>query len=153
MPRKTVRLAPGPSLRAVGEMGGATGDDLDSCMAAVATEGDKAAFGRLVQHFAPRLIGFFVQRGASRSQADELTVETLEALWRDVALYDCRRAPLSAFVFVLARNLSLERAAGAELAFAETGGNEEAAAELPEGDRAPLSQATARLRAALESGT
>ena len=153
MSRKTVRLAPGPSLRAVGEAGGATGDDLDLCMGAVAAKADKAAFGRLVQHFAPRLIGFFVQRGARRAEADELALETLEALWRDAALYDPRRAGLAAFVFVLARNLCLERAMGPELAFMDAAGDAEAAAGAPEADRAPLSQATARLRAALEGGT
>jgi RNA polymerase sigma-70 factor (ECF subfamily) len=147
MSRKTVRLAPGPSLRAVGEAGGATGDDLDLCMAAVATKADKAAFGRLVQHFAPRLIGFFVERGARRAEAESLTLETLAALWRDAALYDSRRAALAAFVFVLARNLTIERAAGAELAFLDAEGDADAA------PGEPLDQATARLREALEGGT
>ncbi len=146
MPRKTVRLAPGPSLRAVGEAGGATGDDLDLCMAAVAGRADKAAFGRLVQHFAPRLIGFFVERGARRAEAETLTLETLEALWREAALYDPRRAALPTFVFVLARNLSLDRA-GNDLAFLDAVGEAEAA------PGEPLGPATAQLRAALEGGT
>jgi DNA-directed RNA polymerase specialized sigma24 family protein len=144
MSRKSVRLAPGPSLRAVGEAGGATGEDLDLCMAALAATGDKAAFGRLVQHFAPRLIGFFTHRGAGRAEAEAMTMETLEALWRDAALYDSRRAAPAAFVFVLARNFCLERAAGSALAFAQATGNEKAAAGPA------LSLATARLRAALE---
>ena len=149
MLRKPVRPAPGPSLRAVGAA--ATGDDLDLCMAAVLSHGDKAAFGRLVQHFAPRLIGFFVQdrasraetARASRAQAEEIALETLAALWRDAALYDPRQTTLAAFVFVLARNLLVERAAGPGLACA--GGS-------PEGDKVLLAQATARLRAALENG-
>jgi RNA polymerase sigma-70 factor (ECF subfamily) len=147
MSRKPNRLAPGPSLRAVGEAGGATGDDLDLCMAALAAKSDKAAFGRLVQHFAPRLIGFFSQRDARQAEAEGLTLETLVALWRDAPLYDSRRGTPAAFVFVLARNICLERAVGPELAFAQSTGDEDGAAG------APLGLATARLRAALESAT
>lgn len=148
MPRKSVRRAPGPSLRAVGEAG-APGVDLDLCMAAVTDKGDRAAFGRLVQHFAPRLIGFFVSGGASRAQAEELALEALTALWRDSALYDSRRATLAAFVFVIARNLRLEGAAGAELACAQAGEGDACAAN----DQPPGAQARARLRAALEGET
>lgn len=143
MPRKPVRLAPPPSLRALGA-GSATGDDLDLCMAAVAGDGDKAAFGRLAQYFAPRLIGFFVADRASRAEAEAIALETLVALWRDAAFYDPRQSTLAGFVFVLARNVLRERVAGAELACA--------AAEPLAGDKAGLAQATARLRAALENG-
>jgi RNA polymerase sigma-70 factor (ECF subfamily) len=143
MPRKPVRQALGASLRAVGEAG-APGIDLDQCMAAVAGKGDRAAFGRIVQHFAPRLVGFFTQGRASRSEADELALETLTWLWRDAALYDSRRSTLAAFVFVIARNLRVERAAGAELATAESSDG-----EADFGDAA-LVEAAARLRLALE---
>lgn len=143
MPRKPVRRAIGPSLLAIGEPG-ATGVDLDLCMAAVADKGDKAAFGRLVRHFAPRLIGYFAQDRIPRVVAEEIALETLAMLWRDAALYDPSRATLGAFVFVIARNLRLERAVSAELACAGAG---------EEGDKPCVKQAMERLRAALESGT
>ena len=142
MPRKPLRRAPVPSLLAVG----AAGVDLDLCMAAVSGGGDKAAFGRLVQHFAPRLIGFFAQGGAPRAEAEELALETLATLWREAALYDRRRTTLGAFVFVIARNLRLERAAGPELACAGAGEGEE---PPPEADRPCPKHAMASLRAAL----
>jgi len=148
MPRKPVRRAHGPSLLAIGEPG-AAGVDLDLCMAAVSGKGDKAAFGRLVQHFAPRLIGFFAQEGVFRAEAEEIAVETLATLWRDAGLYDVRRTTLGAFVFVIVRNLRLERAVSPELVCAEAG--EEMAA--PEGGAPCVKRAMASLRAALESGT
>ncbi|HXT08493.1 MAG TPA: hypothetical protein VN715_16365 [Roseiarcus sp.] len=144
MPRKPVRLAPRPSLRALGA-GSATDDELDLCMAAVAGDGDKAAFGRLVQHFAPRLIGLFAHNRGARAEAEAIALETLVALWRDAAFYDPRQSTLAAFVFVLARNVLRERDAGAELASA-------AAVEPLAGDNTGLARATARLRAALENG-
>jgi RNA polymerase sigma-70 factor (ECF subfamily) len=142
MARKPVRRSPGPSLLAIGEPV-ATGVDLDLCMAAVSDHGDKAAFGRLVQHFAPRLIGYFVRERMSRSEAEEIASETLATLWRDAALYDPGRATLAAFVFVIARNLRLERAFGAELAC-------EGAAADTNGDKPCARLAMAKLRAALE---
>ena len=119
MPRK-LRRAPGPRLCAVGEAG-ASGDELDSCIAAVAGDADRAAFGRLVQHFAPRLIGFFVAGGAARFEAEAMTLEALTALWRDAACLDARHTTLAAFVFVIARNLSRERLGGPELVCAGAG--------------------------------
>jgi RNA polymerase sigma-70 factor (ECF subfamily) len=120
MPNKPVRLAPGPSLRALGEAG-AAGDDLELCMAAVAGRRDRAAFGRLVQHFAPRLIGFFAEGGADPAEAEDIALETLAMLWRDAAHYDPRKTTLSAWVFVIARNLRLEGGAAPELPCAGAG--------------------------------
>jgi RNA polymerase sigma-70 factor, ECF subfamily len=120
MPRELVRRSPGPSLSAVGEAA-ATADDLHLCMAAVARKRDRAAFGRLVQHFAPRLIGFLASAGASRAEAEEIALETMVGLWREAALFDSRRVSLDVWVFVLARNLRRERAGAPASAPADAG--------------------------------
>jgi RNA polymerase sigma-70 factor (ECF subfamily) len=70
----------------------------------VAERQDRQAFIRLFGRFAPRLKGFFVRRGATADQAEDLVQETMARLWRSAALFDPARGGVDTWVFVIARN-------------------------------------------------
>ena len=89
---------------------GVTSDDLKALMAAVANQRDKAAYGRLFQHFAPRIVGFMERAGVGRTDAEEIAQDTLVSVWRKAELYDPRQAAVSTWVFTIARNLRIDMA-------------------------------------------
>ena len=61
---------------------GAPGLEAAGLMAAIATRGDRAAFTRLFELYAPRVKGQLLARGASAALADELTQEVMLTVWR-----------------------------------------------------------------------
>jgi len=106
-------LAQGPPsrdiLRVIGGAG-VTREDLKELMAAVARDRDRAAYGRLFQYFAPRLIGFMQRAGLSSTDAEEIAQETMVTVWRKADLYDPRQAAVSTWIFTIARNLRIDLA-------------------------------------------
>src|ERR1700759_5471021 len=78
-------------VRAVEEVS-VTADDLKGLIAAVAGDRDRAAYGRLFQYFAPRIIGFMERAGVGRTDAEEIAQETMVTVWRKANLYDSRQA-------------------------------------------------------------
>jgi RNA polymerase sigma-70 factor, ECF subfamily len=106
-------LAQGPPsrdiLRVIGGAG-VTRENLKELMAAVARDHDRAAYGRLFQYFAPRLIGFMQRAGLSSTDAEEIAQETMVTVWRKADLYDPRQAAVSTWIFTIARNLRIDLA-------------------------------------------
>jgi len=106
-------LAQGPPsrdiLRVIGGAG-VTREDLKELIAAVARDRDRAAYGRLFQYFAPRLIGFMQRAGLSSTDAEEIAQETMVTVWRKADLYDPRQAAVSTWIFTIARNLRIDLA-------------------------------------------
>lgn len=84
-------------------------DELNHWMHAVATASDRQAFASLFRHFAPRIKGFLVRGGCTDATAEELTQETMVALWRRAASFDPSRARLSTWIFTIARNLKIDQ--------------------------------------------
>ena len=82
--------------------------ELADWLAAVAQQGDRQAFARLFQWFAPRLKRYMQRQGADPELAEDLAQETLVQVWRKAGQYDPTRAP-SAWVFAIARNLRIDR--------------------------------------------
>jgi len=83
-------------------------DELNEWMQAVAQARDRPAFAALFRHFAPRIKGYLVRSGCVEGLAEELTQETMVALWRRAASFDPSRARLSTWVFTIARNLRID---------------------------------------------
>lgn len=108
-----IGLVRGPAARsgvcAVAEAS-VTADDLKRLMVAVAQNCDRAAYGRLFQYFAPRLIGFMERSGAGATDAEEIAQDTMVTVWRKAELYDPRQAAVSTWVFTIARNLRVDLA-------------------------------------------
>ena len=78
-------------------------------MARVAEQGDRAAFSDLLHHFAPRVKGFLLGKGADASQVDEVVQEVMLTVWARAARYDAARAGVSTWVFTIARNRWIDR--------------------------------------------
>jgi RNA polymerase sigma factor (sigma-70 family) len=83
-------------------------DEMNEWMRAVASTADRPAFAALFRHFAPRIKGYLVRSGCAESMAEELTQETMVALWRRAASFDPSRARLSTWIFTIARNLRID---------------------------------------------
>jgi len=83
-------------------------EDLLQLISAIAREQDRNAFARLFAYFAPRIKGFLGRAGLADAVAEELTQETMVAVWRKAPSFDPSRAGLSTWVFTIARNLRID---------------------------------------------
>jgi RNA polymerase sigma-70 factor (ECF subfamily) len=77
-------------------------------MIAVRDHRDRAAFGRLFDHFAPRLKGFIMKTGVSAAQAEEIVQDVMLTVWRKSAQFDPHRAQVSAWIYQIARNRQID---------------------------------------------
>ena len=110
MPIGLVRRSPrGDSVRAV-EGTSVTSDELKGLMAAVAQNRDRAAYGRLFQYFAPRIVGFMERNGVPATDAEEIAQDAMVTVWRKAELYDPAQAAVSTWIFTIARNLRVDLA-------------------------------------------
>jgi len=73
-------------------------------------DGDREAFQRLFEHFAPRVKGLMLKTGASSDDAEEIAQETLLAVWRKAAQFDPVSAGAAAWIYTIARNLRIDAA-------------------------------------------
>lgn len=127
-------------------------DEMTLCLQAVAAHADRGAFGRLFQHFGPRVAAFLVRGGASVDEAEEIMQETMATVWRKAAQFDPAKAGAATWIFTIARNRRIDRArraaralSAAELFAAPPAEEGDASAE----DMALAHEREARLRAAL----
>lgn len=118
-------------------------------MLAVRETGDREAFGRLFDFYAPRVKAMAMRNGASAAIAEEIAQDALLRVWRARAQYDPARAQVSAWVYQIARNrqIDLARREGQPLP-------EDLVAPWrawDAGEALALDQEAARLRAALDA--
>lgn len=84
-------------------------DELCRLMKAVATERDGRAFATLFNYFAPRVKALVMRSGQTDELAEEVTQETMLAVWRNACSFDPGRAGLSTWIFTIARNRHIDR--------------------------------------------
>lgn len=77
-------------------------------MLAIRDQRDKAAFGRLFDHYAPRLKGFVIRSGAPAAQAEDVVQDVMMTVWRKARLFDPERAQVSAWIYQIARNRQID---------------------------------------------
>ena len=77
-------------------------------IAAIAARGDRAAFARLFEYFAPRIKTYMQRSGLTEAGAEELAQETMLTVWRKAALFDPASAGAGAWIFAIARNLRID---------------------------------------------
>ena len=87
-------------------------------METIGADRDHAAFTELFQDLAPRVRRLLVHRGVSWPVAEELTQETMLAVWRHAAMFDRRRASVPTWVLTIARNKQLDLPRAAQAAWA-----------------------------------
>lgn len=118
-------------------------------MLAVRDEGDRAAFARLFDYYAPRVKAMAMRGGASSAVAEEIVQDVMLRVWRNAAQFDPARAQVSAWIYQIARNrrIDLVRRTPPPLPEDLLGPprSEDTGAALA------LEQEVARLRAALEA--
>nr|WP_246557429.1 sigma-70 family RNA polymerase sigma factor [Bradyrhizobium liaoningense] len=74
----------------------------------VASSGDREAFRRLFEHFAPRIKGLMQKAGCSSDEAEEIAQGALIAVWRKAGQFDPATAGAAAWIFTIARNLRID---------------------------------------------
>ncbi|PIT05849.1 RNA polymerase sigma factor RpoE [Bradyrhizobium nitroreducens] len=74
----------------------------------VASDGDREAFKRLFEHFAPRIKGLMLKAGCSPDEAEEIAQNTMIAVWRKAHQFDPGTAGAPAWIFTIARNLRID---------------------------------------------
>jgi RNA polymerase sigma-70 factor, ECF subfamily len=84
-------------------------DELCRLMQAVAAEKDRSAFTTLFCHFAPRVKALLMRWGLNDELAEEVTQETMLAMWRKAPQFDPGRAGVSTWIFTIARNQRIDR--------------------------------------------
>nr|WP_306235666.1 sigma-70 family RNA polymerase sigma factor [Bradyrhizobium sp. Bra64] len=74
----------------------------------VASTGDREAFKRLFEHFAPRIKGLMLKGGCSSDEAEEIAQNAMIAVWRKASQFDPATAGAAAWIFTIARNLRID---------------------------------------------
>ena len=70
-----------------------------------ASQGERAAFCALFEHFAPRLKTWLMHSGSSENQAEDIAQEAMLKVWRKAAQFNPTQAGASTWIFTIARNL------------------------------------------------
>ncbi len=81
----------------------------EGLLLAVGREGSREAFAGLFRLFAPRLEGYCRKLGADPPMAQELTQETMLAVWRKAATFDPASGSATGWIFAVARNRYIDR--------------------------------------------
>lgn len=74
----------------------------------IALRGDREAFRRLFEFFAPRIKGYLLRTGSSEAEAEEIAQETMIALWRKADRFDPATSGAVAWIYTIARNLRID---------------------------------------------
>ncbi len=74
----------------------------------VAAAGDREAFARLFDYFAPRLNAYLQKLGLDRGAAEEITQEVMVTLWRKAALFNPEKSSVATWLYRIARNLRID---------------------------------------------
>lgn len=126
--------------------------DDDSALLMRVARGDRDAFAALFQSFAPRVKSYLIRLGAPAAGAEDLAQDAMVSVWRRAASYDPKRAAVSTWIFVIARNAWIDRLRRekVELAYRTS-----VIDEPVEGDEAPdgaveRAETEARMRVAME---
>ena len=123
-------------------------EDWSAALCALALRQDRHAFARLFAHFAPRIKRYLMLAGCPETHAEDLSQETLAAVWRKAALFDPGRAAASTWIFTIARNLrvdALRRRQGLGIGMG-VGETESIDAAAPDHELADLAQPAAEDR-------
>ena len=75
---------------------------------AVRDHKDKAAFGDLFSHFAPRVKSFLMKSGSPPEMAEECAQEVMVTVWNKAHLFDGSKASVSTWIFTIARNRRID---------------------------------------------
>ncbi len=82
---------------------------MTSLLVRIAEHRDRDAYQDLFVHFAPRIKGFLMRKGADSELAEELMQDTMLSVWTKASMYHPGRGSASTWIFTIARNLRIDR--------------------------------------------
>lgn len=78
----------------------------------MARDGDRQAFALLFGFYFPRVKAYLLRSGAPSAAAEEIAQETMLRVWRKAGAFDPQTGAASTWIFVIARNLRIDRVRG-----------------------------------------
>ncbi len=81
---------------------------LADCVQAIAERGDRDAFARLFELFAPRVKAYVMRLGLDSGSAEELAQDVMLTVWRKAQTFDRSQAAVSTWIFTIARNRRID---------------------------------------------
>lgn len=84
--------------------------ELSRDLLAVRDQRDRAAFGRLFDHFAPRLKSMLLRGGLTDGSAEDVVQDVMLAVWHKAAQFDPHRADAAGWIYGIARNRRIDMA-------------------------------------------
>lgn len=141
---KPMSLRPGALVLSAAEAG--------ELITRIAATRDRDAFADLFAYHFPRVKAYLLRVGASPSVAEEIAQETLLRVWRRADCFDPSVAAASTWIYVIARNLRIDRLRGERLVDGRDPDPSEAPDSPPSGESiAILQERRARVRQAVSS--
>ena len=77
---------------------------------AVRDRRDREAFGRLFDHFAPRLKAMLLRNSSGDGLAEDVVQDVMLSVWHKAGQFDPHRANAAAWIFTIARNRRIDLA-------------------------------------------
>ena len=84
--------------------------DLTRDLLAVRDGRDRAAIGRLFDHFAPRLKSMLLRGGLRDGTAEDVVQDVMLAVWHKAGQFDPHRADAAGWIYAIARNRRIDLA-------------------------------------------
>jgi len=84
-------------------------DAMTGLLVRIGESRDREAYKALFVHFAPRVKGLLMRKGAEPALAEELMQDTMMTVWAKAALYHPGRGSAATWIFTIARNLRIDR--------------------------------------------
>ncbi|WP_363352217.1 sigma-70 family RNA polymerase sigma factor [Methylocystis echinoides] len=103
------RAAP---VRAAGGAVALSQEEAGELISRLARESDRQAFATLFAYYFPRVKAYLLRAGAAPAAAEELAQETMLRVWRKAPAFDPQAGAASTWIFVIARNLRIDRLRG-----------------------------------------
>jgi RNA polymerase sigma-70 factor, ECF subfamily len=95
---------------ATGETGASegVGSEMTRALLAVRDRRDREAFGRLFDHFGPRVKAMLIRGGQPGGSAEDIVQDVMLTVWQKAAQFDPHRAEASAWIYRIARNRQID---------------------------------------------
>jgi RNA polymerase sigma-70 factor (ECF subfamily) len=83
-------------------------EEIAAWIGAIADRGDREAFTRLFDVFAPRLKAFALQLGCDGATAEEIVQDVMVSVWRRAGQYDPSKGRPVTWIYTIARNRRID---------------------------------------------
>jgi RNA polymerase sigma-70 factor (ECF subfamily) len=81
----------------------------ESALLAAVAAGDREAFAEIHRRYAGPIHAYALRRTGDRGAAEDLVQDVFVTVWRTARAYDARRAPVGAWITMIARNRMIDR--------------------------------------------